>query len=89
MTGRFSLRTLMLTVLGFAMLCALFTCGGVPRLVGHTALVLAFAIPGGSFGFDIGRSSRSVVVGVCVASVAGTLVLGASVLVADWWLVLR
>ena len=83
------MRTLLLIVLGFAMLCALFTCGGVTPVLGHTVLVLAFAIPGGSYGYDIGRSSRSIAVGVCIASVVGTLVLGASVLVVDWWLVLR
>ena len=70
------------------MICGLFTSGGMAPVVAHTVLVLAFAIPGGSIGYDIGRSSRSTAIGVCIAAVAGTIVLGGAVLLVDWWAVL-
>jgi hypothetical protein len=89
MKNRFSLRTLMLAVLGFSLLCGLFAGSGTTPAVAHTLLVLAFAIPGGSLGYDLGRSSRSLAIGVCVSSVAGTLVVGGAVLLVDWWTVLR
>jgi hypothetical protein len=89
MHNHFSLRTLMLAVLGTAMLCGLFTCGAASAVVAHIVLVMAFAIPGARFGYDLGRTSRSAVVGLCVAASAGTLALGASVLALDWWRVLQ
>jgi hypothetical protein len=88
MKNGFSLRTMMLSVLGSALICGLFTSGGMAPVAAHTILVLAFAIPGGSLGYDVGRSSRSAAVGVCLASVAGTVALGAAVLIVDWWTVL-
>jgi hypothetical protein len=80
---QFSLRTLLLTVMGFAVLCGLFTSRGLNATLFHTLLVLAFAIPGGSYGYDVGRSSRSVAVGTSVAAVAGTVWVCASVLLLD------
>ena len=88
MKNGFSLRTLMLSVLGFAIVCGLFTSGGMAPVAAHTVLVLAFAIPGGSIGYDIGRSSHSIVLGICIASVTGTLILGGAVLLVDWWALL-
>jgi hypothetical protein len=85
---QFSLRTLLLTVMGFAILCGLFTSGGLNATLAHTLLVLAFAIPGGSYGFDVGRSSRSVVVGTSVAAVVGTVSVCAAVLVLDLYTLL-
>jgi hypothetical protein len=81
---RFSLRTILLATMGFAMLCGLFTSRGWNATVFHTLLVLAFAIPGGSYGFDIGRSSRSAAIGTSIAAVAGTLVVSAVVLILDF-----
>jgi hypothetical protein len=86
---RFSLRTLLLATMGFAVLCGLFTSRGLSAAFFHTLLVLAFAIPGGSYGFDVARSSRGTAVGTCVAAVAGTLLISAVVLIADlcrYWL---
>jgi hypothetical protein len=80
---RFSLRTLLLVTMGFAILCGLFTSRGMDATLFHTLLVLAFAIPGGSFGFDVGRSSRSIAVGTSVSAVLGTLLVAAAVLVPD------
>ncbi len=81
---RFSLRTLLLVTAGFAVLCGLFTSGGMNATLFHTLLVLAFAIPGGSYGFDVGRSSRSVAIGTSIAAVAGTLLVSAIVLILDF-----
>ena len=88
---RFSIRTLLLATMGFAILCGLFTSRGVGMSaeVVHTLLVLAFAIPGGSYGYDVGDSGRSAAVGTCVAAVVGTLVVSAIVLIPDlcrFWL---
>lgn len=79
----FSLRTLMLFTGGMAMVCGVFTMGGVPVVVIHLMLVLAFAVPGGSLGFDMGGTSRSTAVGTCVGAVAGTLIVAAVVLSFD------
>ena len=46
-------------------------------------LVLAFAIPGASYGFDVGRSSRSAAIGTSVSAVVGTLLVAAVVLIPD------
>jgi hypothetical protein len=89
MRNGFSLRTLMLTVFGFALILGLFTSGGMAPIAAHTVLVLAFAVPGGSIGYDLGRTSRSTAVGICLASVAGTLALGGAVLLVEWWALLR
>ena len=83
--SRFSLRTLLLATAGFAILCGLFTSRGLDATLVHTLLVLAFAIPGGSYGYDVGGSSRSVAVGTSVAAVAGTLLVSAMVLLEDLW----
>ena len=81
----FSLRTLLLATMGFAILCGLFTSGGMNATLAHTLLVLAFAIPGASYGFDVGRSSRSVAIGTSVSAVVGTLLVAAVVLIPDLW----
>jgi hypothetical protein len=81
---RYSLRTLLLVFLGAAVLCGLFTSRGWHATAFHTLLVLAFAIPGGSYGFDIGRNSRSVAVGTSVAAVSGTVLVCAVVLIMDF-----
>ena len=82
-TNGFSLRTLMLTVTGFAILCGVFAAHGINATMAHLLLVLAFAIPGGSYGYDLGRSSRNVAVGTSVAAVVGTIALSARVLIVD------
>jgi hypothetical protein len=81
----FSLRTMILTMTGLSVFCGLFTMRGLPEVVIHTLLVLAFAVPGGSYGYDIGRSSRSIVVGTSVGAVAGTVLVSAAVLIMDLW----
>lgn len=80
----FSLRTLMLLTAGMAMVCGVFTVGGVPAVAVHLMLVLAFAIPGGSLGYDLARSSRGVAVGTCVGAVTGTLAISTIVLCFDF-----
>ena len=85
MGNHFSLRTLMLAVTGCAMLCGLFTCGAASAVMAHSVIVLAFAIPGASYGYDLGGNSRSAVIGLCALASGGTLVLGASVLAFEWW----
>ena len=81
---RFSLRTLLLAVMGFAILCGLFTSRGLNATLAHALLVAAFAIPGGSYGHDVGRSSWSTTIGTSVAAVVGTLLVSAAVLIVDW-----
>ncbi len=81
----FSLRTLMLTMMGCSFLFALFTTSGWHPDVAHLLLVLAFAIPAGSFAFDRWHTRRSVVIGTCVGAVAGTLLISAAVLIVDFW----
>lgn len=82
--SRYSLRTLLLATAGVAVLCGLFTSRGLSATVFHTLLVLAFAVPGGSYGFDVGGSSRSVAVGTSIAAVVGTLLVSAVILILDW-----
>jgi len=81
---RFSLRTLLLTTLGVAMLCSLLRPTGMTATGVHTILVLAFAIPGASYGYDLGRSSRWAAIGTSVAAILGTSIISAAVLIADW-----
>ena len=50
--AKISIRTLMLITLGVAMLIAIFTGGASSANMFHTILVLAFAIPGASWGYD-------------------------------------
>ena len=78
--AKVSIRTLMLITLGIAMLIAIFTRGASSANAFHTILVLAFAIPGASWGYDRNPTSRSAVVGLCVWATVGTLVLSAYVL---------
>ena len=82
---RFSLRTLLLAVMGVAILCGLFTSRGLNATTAHTLLVAAFAIPGGSYGYDVGRSSWSTTIGTSAAAIAGTVLVSAAVLIADWY----
>ena len=82
--SKFSLRTLLLATFGFAMLCGLFTSRGMNADLFHALLVLAFAIPGGSYGFDVTRTSRGIAVGSSVAAVAGTVLVSALILTLDF-----
>ena len=56
---RFSIRTMLLTTLGFAILCGLFQGTGLNVNIIHALIVAAFAIPGASFGYDTIASSKS------------------------------
>ena len=78
--AKVSIRTLMLFTLGIALLITLFTRGAPSANIFHTVLVLAFAIPGASWGYDRNPTSRSVAVGLCIWACVGTLVLSAYVL---------
>ena len=81
----FSLRTMMLAVMGCAMLVAVFTTRVWSVDVAHLLLVLAFAIPGGSLAYDYRRTSRSIVIGTCLAATVGTCLLAVLVLIVDSW----
>ena len=84
----FSLRTLMLTVLGVSLLCALFTTRGWNAGLAHLLLVLAFAAPAGSWAFDRRGTHRSAVVGTCLGAVLGTACISGLVLALDLiWLI--
>ncbi len=90
----FSLRTLMLAIMGFSVLCGLFTTSGwhptVARIptVGHLLLVLAFAVPAGSLAFDRWHTNRSIVIGTCVGAIAGTVFVSAVALIVDLLLIM-
>lgn len=62
------------------MLVSIFTYGASSANSFHTMLVLAFAIPGASIGYDVNHKSRSAVIGCCVSAVVGTVLLSAFVL---------
>ncbi len=81
----FSLRTLMLAMMGCSFLLGLFTTSGWNANAAHLLLVLAFAIPAGSFAFDVWHTRRSVVIGTCVGAILGTLLISAAVLIVDFW----
>lgn len=81
---RFSIRTMLLVTLGYAILCGLFQGTGLNVNVIHALIVAAFAIPGASFGYDQGRSSRAAAIGTSVAAVIGTCALSAYILILDW-----
>ena len=78
---KISIRTLMLVTLGVAMLFTIFTNGASSANMFHTILVLAFAIPGASWGYDRNPTSKSVVIGLCTWAVVGAVVLSAFVLI--------
>ncbi|MBC8353931.1 MAG: hypothetical protein H8E66_18195 [Planctomycetes bacterium] len=79
----FSLRTMLLAMMGVSVLCALFTTGTWSADVAHLLLVLAFAIPAGSLAFDRYHTQRSIVIGTCVGAITGTVAISALVLVVD------
>ncbi|MCA9120115.1 MAG: hypothetical protein H6822_23675 [Planctomycetaceae bacterium] len=81
----FSLRTLLLATMGCSTLCALFTTRAWSADAAHLLLVLSFAVPPASLAFDIGGTRRSVVLGMCVGAIVGTLLISAVVLVVDFW----
>jgi hypothetical protein len=82
--SRFSLRTLLLATMGVAMILQLLVSRGMNATVAHLLLVCAFALPGGSFGYDIGRTSRSAAIGTSLAAILGTLMISAAVLLIDY-----
>ena len=78
-----SIRSLMLTTLGFALLISIFLFGAsVNRF--HAQLILAFAIPGSSFGYDRWGTSRGIVIGTCVSATVGTLLVSSIILLIGW-----
>lgn len=77
---KLSIRTMLLLTLGFGILFSIFTYGSTSANMFHSLLVLAFAIPGASWGYDVTRSSRGLVVGCCVSATIGTVLLSAFVL---------
>ena len=79
--AKISIRTLMLITLWVAMQIAIFTGGASSANMFHTILVLAFAIPGASWGYDRNPTSRSVMIGLCTWAVVGALVLSGLVLI--------
>jgi len=81
---KLSIRTLMLVMLGIALLITIFTNGAPSANIFHTVLVLAFAIPGASWGYDRNPTSRSAAIGLCVWAIVGTLVLSAYVLLSGF-----
>lgn len=75
---------MLLVTLGYAILCGLFQGTGLGATAVHSLIVAAFAIPGASFGYDQGHSSRAAVIGTSVAAVVGTCALSVYILILDW-----
>ena len=82
---RFSLRTLLLAMMGISVLCTLFTTDTWNADVAHLLLVLAFAVPAGSLACDRSHTHPSVAIGTCVGAIAGTIFISALVLIVDVW----
>jgi len=80
---RFSIRTLMLAMLGGSILCALFTTGGWDPNFGHLLLVLAFAMPAGSWAFDVYGTERAAAWGTCAGAIFGTVCVSVLALTVD------
>lgn len=78
--NKLSIRTLLLVTLGVGILLSIFTYGSTSANMFHSLLVLAFAIPGASWGYDMTRTSRGLVVGCCTSATVGTVLLSAYVL---------
>lgn len=77
---RVSIRTVGFTMLSVCLLLAIYTQGASSPLASHTTLVLAFAIPGGSWGYDITQTSRGAAIGLIATAIIGTVTLSALVL---------
>lgn len=71
---------MLLLTLGMGILFSIFTYGSTSANMFHFLLVLAFAIPGASWGYDVTRTSRGLVIGCCVSATIGTVLLSAFVL---------
>jgi len=77
---KLSVRTLLLLTLGAGILLSVFTYESTSASMFNSfLLLLAFAIPGGSWGYDIWSSSRGVVAGCCVSATLGMVFLSAFV----------
>lgn len=82
---RFSLRTLLLVMLGCSVLCGVFTLGGWHPSVAHLLLVLACALPAGSLAYDRGHSCWSGVSGACIGAIAGNVLTLLFAFFVDYW----
>ena len=81
----FSIRTMFFATLGVALLCSLCVYGASSVNMFHMILVLSFAIPSGSLGYDRTRTSRGAAMGTCLGATIGTLMVSAMVLATDYW----
>ena len=75
----------MLSTLGSAMFLKLCVSGASSVLMYHTILVLAFAIPSGSWAYDRTRTSRGAAIGICLGATIGTIAISTLILGADYW----
>ncbi len=80
--GQFSFRTGFWVMTGIALI--MFSTSVGSAVTAHTILVLAFAIPGGSYGYDVGGTSRSMAIGTVAAAIGGSLLLSVVVLAIDF-----
>lgn len=81
----FSVRTLMLAMMGCSVLFALFTSSGWNADLAHLLLVLSCAVPTGSLAYDRWHSRQSILIGTCVGATVGTVLISAAVLIIDFW----
>ena len=71
---------MLLVMLGCGMILRIFTYGAGSADIFHMLLVLAFAIPGASWGYDIQPNSRGMVLGWCISATVGAVLLSLFVL---------
>lgn len=78
--NKISIRTMLLLTFGVGILLSIFSYGARSANQFHALLVLAFAIPGASWGYDIVPSSRGAVIGCSLSAIVGTVLLSVFVL---------
>ena len=74
------IRTMLLLTLGVGILLSIFSYGALSANERHTLLVVAFAIPGASWGYDMIPTSRGAVAGCCASAILGSVLLSIFVL---------
>lgn len=73
----------MLLTAGVALLCVAAT-PGIDMALAHVLLVLSFALPGGSYGYDYGKTADSAAFGTLISAVLGTVLVSLIVIAKDF-----
>ena len=79
----FSLRTLILVTTGIACILGVALAPGINPTLARLVLVLAFAIPGGSVGYDRRKTLDAAALGTIVAAIGGSVLMSGFVIAVD------